>query len=106
MTRGTTPTYVIKLEDTVDCSSMTQVYISFYQQQQNYADHLLTKTGSINAENHTVSVMLSQEETLEFNEGSVQIQIRGIFSNNVVFASNIVNDTVYNVLYQEVITNE
>ena len=107
MTRGTTPTYIIKMDDSVDCSTITKVYVSFYQQQANYNDHLLTKSdGVINPANHTVSVTLSQEDTLGFNEGTIQIQVRGAFSNDVVFASSIVTDTVYNVLYEEVITNE
>lgn len=106
MTRGTTPTYVIKMDGSVDSSAITKVYVSFYQQQQNYSDHLLTKDGIVDTTNNTVSVLLTQEETLEFNEGTVQIQVRGIFSNNVVFASSIVNDAVYNVLCEDVITNE
>ena len=48
--------------------------------------------------------MLSQEETLNFKEGTCNIQLRMITGEGVAIASPIKSTKVYRVLNKEVIT--
>ena len=68
---------------------------------------MLTKqsgTEGVEITEHTVSVSLSQEETLRFTPGTVEVQLRGLTNGGDAFATNVARVAVKEVLLKEVIT--
>jgi hypothetical protein len=51
----------------------------------------------------SVSFYLTQSDTLSFEEGSIEIQIRVALPNDMAMGTDIAADTVGRVLYEEVI---
>ena len=77
MYRGTTPTYTFTLPDTVDLTQADEVYVTFSKMND---DIIMTKTAEgLTVTAHTVEVYLSQEETLAFPNGKIQMQINWIY---------------------------
>ena len=71
MYKGTTPTFTLTLPETVDLSTASNVYVTFKKN-----DVILTKTGEdLSIDRNTVSVFLTQEETLAFPDGQIRLQI-------------------------------
>ena len=86
MTRGTTPTFTLTLPETVDLSLAAKVYATFKQDTKK-----LTKTGDdITVGSHTVDVFLSQEETLSFYGGDVEVQLNWTYDDGKRACTNIV----------------
>lgn len=87
--RGTTPTFVLKINDpTVDLTLAENVYASFTQGKSVN----ITKTGeSLDIQPHQVAVYLSQEETLKFIEGVIEIQLNWTYNNAARAATRIAN---------------
>ena len=89
MVRGTTPTFILTLDD-VDLTG-TNVYVTFKQDKGDCPKGLLlTKTGDdLTIEENVVSVYLSQEETLRFARGKLYIQVNWTFDNGKRACSEI-----------------
>jgi hypothetical protein len=99
MRQGTTPTIQITIND-IDLNEMQNIYVVFEQN-----GYILKKESSdLDIEGNTISVLLSQEETLNFKEGTCNIQLRMITKGGVAIASPIKTTKVYRVLNKEVIT--
>lgn len=99
MRQGTTPTIQITVND-IDLNEMQNIYVVFEQN-----GYILKKESSdLDIEGNTISVLLSQEETLNFKEGTCNIQLRMITKGGVAIASPIKTTKVYRVLNKEVIT--
>lgn len=99
MRQGTTPTIQITIND-IDLNEMQNIYVVFEQN-----GYILKKESSdLDVEGNTISVSLSQEETLNFKEGTCNIQLRMITKGGVAIASPIKTTKVYRVLNKEVIT--
>lgn len=99
MRQGTTPTIQITIND-IDLNEMQNIYVVFEQN-----GYILKKESSdLNIEGNIISVLLSQEETLNFKEGTCNIQLRMITKGGVAIASPIKTTKVYRVLNKEVIT--
>lgn len=93
MIRGTTPTHIFNVN--VDLSEAEVIYITYKQSdsivvEKEKAD--CTVTGE------TISVKLTQEDTLKFNTAPVEIQIRARFPDGSAIASNIMQTTVTRIL--------
>ena len=99
MRQGTTPTIQITIND-IDLNKMQNIYVVF--EQNGYI--LIKESSDLNIEGNIISVMLSQEETLNFKEGTCNIQLRMITNEGVAIASPIKTTKVYRVLNKEVIT--
>lgn len=99
MRQGTTPTIQITIND-IDLNEMQNIYVVF--EQNGYI--LKKESKDLNIEKNVISVMLSQEETLNFKEGTCNIQLRMITGEGVAIASPIKSTKVYRVLNKEVIT--
>lgn len=98
MRQGTTPTIQITIND-IDLNEMQNIYVVFEQN-----GYILKKESSdLDIEGNTISVSLSQEETLNFKEGTCNIQLRMITKGGVAIASPIKTTKVYRVLNKEVI---
>lgn len=99
MRQGTTPTIQITIND-IDLNEMQNIYVVFEQN-----GYILKKESSdLSIEGNIISVLLSQEETLNFKEGTCNIQLRMITKGGVAIASPIKTTKVYRVLNMEVIT--
>ena len=101
MTQGTTPTITLTL-DALDLTSLKSVYVTFCQ-----SGKKLTKQSGddgVDINKHTVSVSLSQKETLSFTPGTVEVQLRGLTNGGDAFATNVARVAVREVLLKEVIT--
>lgn len=99
MRQGTTPTIQITIND-IDLNEMQNIYVVFEQN-----GYILKKESSdLNIEGNVISVLLSQEETLNFKEGTCNIQLRMITKGGVAIASPVKTTKVYRVLNKEAIT--
>lgn len=99
MRQGTTPTIQITIND-IDLNEMQNIYVVFEQN-----GYILKKESSdLDIEGNTISVSLSQEETLNFKEGTCNIQLRMITKGGAAIASPIKTTKVYRVLNKEAIT--
>lgn len=102
MIKGTTPTYVIQIDDDVDFSTFEFAEAAFRQR-----TILVRKTGEdvrINAEAKTISVSLTQEETLRFDpQNPALIQIRIKDSSGKVFSHPPIEISIIPCLSEEVI---
>ena len=100
MRRGSTPTNTFVTD--IDLSNAT-VYVSY---EQNGAV-VVEKTGSdltfTSGQTYTISLELSQEDTLKFKPGTVMIQIRYVFPNGAADASNIIKTTAERIIKDGVI---
>lgn len=97
--QGTTPTIQITIND-IDLNEMQNIYVVFEQN-----GYILKKESSdLNIEGNVILVLLSQEETLNFKEGTCNIQLRMITKGGVAIASPIKTTKVYRILNKEVIT--
>lgn len=91
--RGTTPTITFKLPFQTDQISDCEIY--FAQEkllfQKDYED--------CSFDENKLMVTLSQEETLQLNEGlSLRLQIRFVFKSGAVAATRIVSTSVVGLL--------
>lgn len=85
MTRGTTPTYVISFEEDLDFSAVKLWSVTLEQ----YPYEVNLDEPEVDAENKTLTVTLTQEQSLGFRKGKAELQVRGVFTNGTAFASNI-----------------
>lgn len=99
MIRGTTPTHLFRLP--FDTSRIREIRILYAQGGQL----VLEKTGAdCVMEENTVSVTLSQEETLQFSHReTVDCQIRVLTMDGTAFANQVFHLPVDMVLSEEVL---
>ncbi len=97
MTRGTTPTLTLSVEG-VDLTTCKSLYVTLQQ-----GGLKLTKQTGENltvADDATLQLYLTQEETLRFAPNQVQIQLRGITAEDIAFATNIQSVSTKNILLE------
>lgn len=103
MRQGTTPTIVINVNN-IDLSELKSVYITFEQD-----GYLLRKDMSqIEIEDDEIRITLTQEETLKFKKGIVNVQLRAITQDGTLVDENgheILADWAYEVESGEVGTD-
>ena len=99
MVQATTPTFILTLPDTVDLSQAANIYFSLRQK-----NVLIEKAGDdLTVDGQTVSVYLSQAETLQLVSGAAQIQLNWTYANGSRACSNIVSVQVTENLLKEVV---
>lgn len=99
MVQATTPTFVLTLPNDVDPSDFANIYFTLRQK-----NVLIEKTGTdLTIDGQTVSVYLSQAETLKLISGSAQIQLNWTYPNSARACSNIVSVQVTENLLKEVV---
>lgn len=76
MYRGTTPPFIIELPESVAVSSIDAAFLTFEQNGDTVLEKDLTAM-TLDAENNTIAVTLTQEETLAFaGDKVVRYQLR------------------------------
>lgn len=102
MTRGTTPTFTLTLPDNISLDEANNVYVTFAKQ-----SRVITKSGDdLEINGNVVGVFLSQEETLKFPVGDVELQVNWTFIESGVTkraCTEIVRICVKQNLIQEVL---
>ena len=94
---GSTPTYTFTLPFAV--SSLAEAKVTLCQGGVSVSKKLEDCT----AVNNTLTVKLSQEDTLSFSEGLVEIQIKVLTQDADVLVSNVMYDTATKCLDAEVL---
>ena len=101
--RGTTPTYILSFPETIDLTTCDDILVSFSDPSFN---NLLRKEETdLVIDEHTISVYLSQEETLALPLGSIMVQVNMTWqegSRTKRVASEIVKIQSAKNLYEEV----
>lgn len=101
MIRGTTPTFTLNmLDETLDLRQAVNVYATFRQRETQLTKTDLDITVTQEAEylRNTVLVYLTQEESLKFNAGSIEVQLNWTYADGSRACSNIVTIAVSNNL--------
>lgn len=99
MYQATTPTFVLTLPNEVDLTQAKTVMFSFRQ-----GGFALDKSGNdLTVEPNTVSVYLSQAETVGLRNGLAQIQLNWAYDDGSRACTNIVNVSINPNLYEAVI---
>lgn len=101
MRRGTTPTLTITVTG-MDVTDLKTIKVTF--KQGNIELTKATDDVTIDAENNAISVPLTQEDTLKFGSGAVNVQIRGLLADGVTaIASAIKSFSMDKILMDGVI---
>ena len=105
VSRGTTPTYRLILQDTtIDLAEANNVYVTFADGKYN---KIIEKTGSdLYIDGNVVEIFLTQEETLKLPAGELLVQINWTYQEGTTTkraASQIVRTTSARNLKNEVI---
>lgn len=97
MRRGSTPTNTFTVD--IDLTGAT-LFVSYEQM----GKVIVEKTGEdLTVTSTSISLSLSQEETLRFKPGEVLIQIRYVFPSGAADASNIIRTTAERIIKDGVI---
>ena len=103
MYRATTPTITFKFPNNIDMTQASDVKVTFRSSRSGY--ELTKESDDLVITEHSVSVLLSQEETLEFAGRSTEAQINWLYNEGTVVkraCSNIVALTINENLLDEV----
>ena len=87
MRRGTTPTHTFTLPEEIPLSTFTVIFITYSQMGRVRVEKTID---DIIIDGHTVTVILTQADTLSFRSGSVEIQMRAKTALGEAYASDIV----------------
>lgn len=98
MRRGTTPTHTFTLP--IEAKNVSDALIVYFQGDKK----ILRKTASeCHMEGNTISVDLTQEETLRFRCDKAQIQVKVLTTDGKALVSNIITTEVLKSLADEVL---
>lgn len=99
MVQATTPTFVLTLPQTVDLSEAENVYFTLRQ-----GSVEISKTGDeLTIDGQTVSVYLTQAETLGISVGQARLQLNWTYANGGRACTNIAHVAVTENLLKEVV---
>ena len=79
ISRGTTPTYTLKLPNDIDLSEASAVYVTFTDLY--FKKIIEKKDDELVIDTNTIDVYLTQEETLKFPTGEAQVQVNYLIVN-------------------------
>lgn len=104
--RGTTPTLTFHVKnETLDMTEIAEVWITFKTKagvkikEKNYDIEDVT----IDPVEKTIELFLSQEDTLDFAETNMVVQLRVRLNNDLAYASSIMDIDIGHILKEGVI---
>lgn len=103
--RGTTPTIIITVQTEIDLHQVSEVWIYISQQNKVKVDKQLEDT-TFDYEERTMTVTLSQDDTLALKEGDALFQIRLLLMDGTALATLASKVDVKPVYKQGVISEE
>lgn len=100
--RGTTPTiqFHITKPTNFDCAIISEPYITL---RNKVSGKQKTFTASIDVENKILSISLTQEDTLFFNEGELKVQGKFLLRNGKVIPSKVIEGTLEEILDETIL---
>jgi hypothetical protein len=104
--RGTTPTLTFHVKnEQLDLNDIAEIWVTF---KTKAGVRPKEKTFDINdvvidAEEKTVELYLTQEDTLFFSDSAVWVQLRVRFNSDLAYASSIIDVDIDNILKEGVI---
>ncbi|HEK9985606.1 TPA: hypothetical protein TVN94_000045 [Streptococcus equi subsp. zooepidemicus] len=93
MYRGTTPIHIFRTD--VDLTDASVLFITYVQ---NCKVILEKELSDVKIQKETITVFLSQKETLLFTEGIITIQIRAKFPDGSSIASSLIRTSAKEIL--------
>jgi len=97
MIRGTTPTEVYKLNNSdIDLDECRQIWVTIIDWKCKEFKWDLSRL-TIDNEEKTISLTLTQEETLEFSPGQAYAQLRFLYDDDSAFASKRIGFNIEDV---------
>ena len=102
MYRYTTPTLPITISD-INFADVVLFRVAIEQGSTEMLKIIESSDSSVDAQNKTVYVPLTQEETAQFKDGMAQVQVRVKFANDAVLATNKAKVSVNDVLDEVII---
>ena len=104
--RGTTPTLTFHVKDeTLDLDQIADIWITFKTKAGVSPKEITfgTEDVVIDSTEHTITLNLTQENTLEFTNSNMVVQLRVRFNNDMAYASNIMDIDIRHILKEGVI---
>ncbi len=101
MFRGTTPTLLLELNTTVSLANLAELWVTFKDPTTEINKSL--QDVAVDDEEKTVTVHLSQEDTLRLHNRSCQVQVRFKTREGFAYASDIYDLDVGRILKEGVI---
>lgn len=101
MYRGTTPTLYLELETEIDLSDVVEMWVTFKSPTVE-----ITKTlneVAFDSETNVITVVLSQDETLQLYNGKADVQVRLRTEDGLAYATDIVDVEIGRILKEGVI---
>lgn len=103
MIRGTTPVLTFKINTELDLSEVSKAEITF-KSENGMKERTWGETElAIDPVENKIQMQLTQEDTLYFSTGKIDIQLRIKLDNDMVYASKIVTSTLDKILKEGVI---
>ena len=103
MIRGTTPILTFKINTELSLNDVEKAEITF-KSENGMKERTWDETElSIDPVENKIQIQLTQEDTLYFSTGMIDIQLRVKMNNDMVYASKIVSSTLDRILKEGVI---
>lgn len=103
MYRATTPTHTFKLP--IETNTCSEILVSYKQKdvvlEKHYQDGTLPDGMTLSGKN--IVIILTQDETNQFKEGTAQVQIRVLTNGGSAMASQVFKLFVFDVINEEVL---
>ena len=98
--RATTPTFTLTFTDAaLDLTTADKVFVTFRQNEKI----LTKKDADLTVSAKQIEVYLTQDETLDFNVGTVEVQANWVYSDDSRAASEIVSVNITEQLLDKVL---
>ena len=101
MYRGTTPTFSLKLNTTINFEEISECYVTIASK--TVCVSISKERLNFDNEQKRIEVTLSQQETLSFYEGDVEVQVRIKMVDGTAYATSIYRTKVDKILKDGVI---
>lgn len=101
MYRGTTPAFSFKLNTDIDFDQIEVIYITFRSQLHELS--FSKDDCTLDNETKTISVRFTQEQTLKFSPGTVNVQIRLRVGKDRAYATPVKSIDISQILKDGVI---
>ena len=99
--QATTPTFILTVPNSVDLTTVRNLCFSLKQNNNVLINKFID---ALTVESHTVSVFLTQIETLKLSAGQAKIQLNWLWSNGTRGGTYEVTITILENLLKEVMT--
>lgn len=100
MYKSTTPTLILRVRnEDFDMTKIVTCHVTLKSEPSGYEK--MFSEPDIDTDEKTISVTLTQEDTLRFDLGKVKVQVKAKLNNDTVIASKIVETTMRQILEEE-----